>query len=166
MEKDLDYEKNNIGINEQYPNGGIKCKNYMICNTILPNWWYECVGGFNYLCSNCERIFGIHLCVIDKIECPICITETKGVRLLNCDHSLCIHCFKRCYYGSPINNYPIFPYPEIEEEYWNESPCNTNKWNDYPLIQIYLEEWDECDELIQEQYRNEEYLRKCPLCRN
>lgn len=42
MTRDLEYEKNNIGYDEQYPRetgGGIKCKNYEICEEVLPSWY-------------------------------------------------------------------------------------------------------------------------------
>ena len=38
--RDLQYEQENIGYDDQYPEGGIKCKNYDLCEVILPsNWW-------------------------------------------------------------------------------------------------------------------------------
>jgi hypothetical protein len=52
MEKDLDYENNNIGYDSQYTKengGGIKCKNYIICGCVLPTWWFDCKG--SYLCT-------------------------------------------------------------------------------------------------------------------
>lgn len=82
--------------------------------------------------------------------------------LPRCEHSVCIECFKRCYYGSKENE-PEFPYPEIEEEY-DDDPENP-KWNNYPLIQIYNEEYDIWLDEKEEKYLNEENLRKCPLCR-
>ena len=54
--KDLNYEKNNIGYDSQYPDGGIKCKNYELCNAVLPYWWWDCKGC--YLCTNCDMMFG------------------------------------------------------------------------------------------------------------
>ena len=47
MNRDFDYENNNIAYDWQYTEvdgGGIKCKNYIICETVLPKWWYECKG--------------------------------------------------------------------------------------------------------------------------
>ena len=44
MVRDVEYENNNIGYDEQYPEGGIKCKNFEICEDILPKWWYDCKG--------------------------------------------------------------------------------------------------------------------------
>lgn len=59
MKRDLEYENKNIGYDEQYPiedGGGIKCKNYEICETVLPKWWFNCKGC--YLCTNCDMMFG------------------------------------------------------------------------------------------------------------
>ena len=52
MQRDLNYENNNVGFDWQYTaedGGGIKCKNYELCEHILPKWWFECKG--NYLCK-------------------------------------------------------------------------------------------------------------------
>lgn len=40
MERDLNYENNNTAYDDQYSEdeGGIKCKNYEVCNSVLPKW--------------------------------------------------------------------------------------------------------------------------------
>ena len=66
MSRDIAYENNNIVYDEQYPEkdgGGLKCKNYEICNTILPEWWFDCKG--HYLCTNCHMCFGT-CCKVSK----------------------------------------------------------------------------------------------------
>ena len=82
MVRDIEYENNNnIDFDSQYPEqdgGGIKCKNFELCESVLPKWWFECKG--NYLCSNCHMQFGTWgnqtgkgvLEINDNIECPIC----------------------------------------------------------------------------------------------
>ena len=75
---------------------------------------------------------------------------------------MCIDCFKRCYYGyGDTKNEPPFPYPKhIEDEYWDNQ--ENQKWeNDYPLIQIYNEEWNKWEN---KKHKNEKNLQKCPLC--
>ena len=45
MNRDLDYEKSNIGYDWQYTQedgGGIKCKNHVVCEAVLPKWWFDC----------------------------------------------------------------------------------------------------------------------------
>lgn len=177
MKRNLEYELNNIGSNEQHPEEGIKCKNYELCETILPKWWFECEG--HYLCMMCHCKFGTWtnenagiyrtgkgvLDITDDLQCPICLEIKRSVSLPNCEHTLCIKCFKRCYYGDDNReDEPKFPYPDVENEYDNDP--NNPKWNiDYPLIQIYNEEWNEWDDKRAQKYEDEEHLRHCPLCR-
>lgn len=167
MNRDIEYEKNNIGYDEQYPKeegGGIKCKNYEVCDTILPKYWFELKG--EYICTNCDMMFGGILNIKkDLDECPICLILTKQITLFNCNHSICIDCFKRCYYGDDNSeDEPKFPYPEIEDEYHEDD--ENPKWEkDYPLIKKYYEAYKIWEEENEIKYENEEHLRKCPLCR-
>ena len=106
-------QNNNIGFDEQFPEeegGGIKCKNYELCESVLPKWWFECKG--NYLCTNCHMFFGTWkfqgqeyktgkgiLEISDNLDCPICLENKRSIEQPNCEHTLCIECFKRCYYS-------------------------------------------------------------------
>lgn len=174
MERDLDYENNNIGFDHQYPEeggGGIKCKNYELCGCILPEWWFDCKG--NYLCTNCHMLFGNwkghlgkgELEIIDDLECPICLENKRSIAQPRCEHTSCIECFKRIYYGNDdTENEPTFPYPNIEDEYYEDQ--DNPKWEtDYPLIKIHNEEWNKWDDEKNQKYEEELHLRKCPLCR-
>jgi hypothetical protein len=108
-EKDTEYENNNIAYDYQYTEevgGGIKCKNYELCEVVLPKWWFECKN--NYLCTNCHMLFGTWgesntgkgiLEINNNLECPICLENKRGISQPNCEHTLCIGCFKRCHYG-------------------------------------------------------------------
>ena len=176
MNRDLEYEKNNIGYNWQYTKedgGGIKCKNYIICECILPIWWFDCKG--SYLCTGCHIAFGSWksgertytgkgiLTVIENAECPICLEIKKCISQPRCEHSACISCFKRCYFGDESGE-PTFPYSDIEDEYYDDQ--ENPKWsNDYPLIKIYNEEWNKWDDDKIYKYENEEHLRCCSVCR-
>lgn len=106
MERDFNYENNNIGFDYQYTEedgGGIKCKNYELCETILPKWWFDCKS--NYLCTTCHMMFGTWgkmpngnngkgiLEISDMIECPICLENKKGISQPKCQHFVCIDCF-------------------------------------------------------------------------
>ena len=178
MERDLEYENNNIAFdwqNTEEDGGGIKCKNYELCKAVLPKWWFECKG--NYLCTNCHMMFGTWgsgenahtgkgvLEISDNVECPICLEVKRSISQPNCEHTVCIKCFKRCHYGDDnAENEPKFPYPDIEDEYYDNT--ENPKWeNNYPLIKIYNEEWNKWDDKKIQKYTNEENLRKCPLCR-
>lgn len=174
-ERDTEYENNNIAYEYQYTEevgGGIKCKNYELCKTLLPKWWFECKG--NYLCINCHMLFGTWgeshtgkgiLEISDNLECSICLENKRSITQPNCEHTVCIKCFKRCYYGDDnTENEPKFPYPYIEDEYYEDQ--DNQKWDtDYPLVKIYNEEWEKWDDEKNQKYENEENLRKCPLCR-
>ena len=179
MERDTEYENNNIAYDEQYTKedgGGIKCKNYELCEAVLPKWWFECKG--NYLCTNCHMMFGTWkfqgqeyktgkgiLDISDNIECPVCLEVKRSISQPNCDHTVCIDCFKRCYYGDDdAENEPKFPYPVIEDEYYEDT--DNPKWDtDYPLIKIHNEEYNKWNDEKIKKFENEEYNRKCPLCR-
>jgi hypothetical protein len=179
MERDLEYENNNIAFDWQCTEedgGGIKCKNYELCETVLPKWWFECKG--NYLCTNCHMMFGTWkfqgqeyktgkgvLDISDNLECPICLEVKRSISQPNCEHTVCIKCFKRCYYGDDdAENEPQFPYPDIEDEYYDNT--ENPKWeNNYPLIKIHNEEWNKWDDEKIQKNSNEAYLQKCPLCR-
>jgi hypothetical protein len=165
MNRDFDSENSNIGYDFQYTKedgGGIKCKNYVICECVLPKWWFDFKG--NYLCNNCDMLFGT-LKTTNNVECPICLETTECISQPGCNHSLCISCFKRCYYGDQnIEGKPIFPYPDIEEEYYEDT--ENIKWeNDYPLIKMYSEEDMNWEDAKQTKYENEKNLRSCCLCR-
>lgn len=143
----------------------IKCPNYLVCESLNPKWLYYCHR--EDLCTSCSVVDGSgKLSFSDEIiECPICLEHKLGVKQINCNHFICIHCFKRCHYGEERVDYPNFPYSkEIENEY-EENP-NDPKWErDYPLIKIYIETLDSIDNYYDQKYDNEENLRKCPLCR-
>jgi hypothetical protein len=121
MNRDFEYENSNTGYD-----GGIKCKNYEICDCVLPKWWFEYKG--HYLCTECHMMFGTWgkgenkhlgngvLVIKDNIECPICTEYKRGVSQPRCSHFVCIDCFKRCYYGDESREgEPAFPYPEVED---------------------------------------------------
>jgi hypothetical protein len=173
MQRYLDYENNNIGYDFQYSEedgGGIKCKNYELCECVLPKWWFECKG--NYLCTNCHMMFGTWgsgenshtgkgiLEISNNIYCPICLKTKRGILYPRCNHKACIECFKRCMYGDNSGE-PVFPYPDIEYEYYED--IENIKWkNKYPLIETYNinhNEWED------KNYENNKHLRLCPLCR-
>lgn len=71
---------------------------------------------------------------------------------------------KRCYYGDESRDgEPEFPYPDIQDEYYDD--VDNTKWkDDYPLINIYNEEWNQWDDNRNEQNEKDKHLKKCPLC--
>lgn len=170
-ERDLEYERINT-INDE-----IKCKNYEICDTTIPVYWFERMG--RYTCVGCHMMFGtwgMHLgkgehgvlIFMNDLECPICLDTKRCVSQPRCEHYACVDCFKRCYYGAE-REYPDFPYPEIEDNYYDDIDVwrqNNPNWKiDYPLIEKYEQESDIIDDQFNSQYSNEKHLRICPLCR-
>ncbi|MFK5969036.1 MAG: hypothetical protein QM487_02795 [Candidatus Marithrix sp.] len=147
----------------------IKCKNYEICDSILP------VHSGNYLCTTCHINFGTwgvmpngnngkgFLPIYDNVKCSFCLESKRGIVQPKCDHLLCIGCFKNRYFGDRSKYVePLFPYPDIEDDYYDDQEID--KWNEeYPLIKTYTEEWNDWDEKY---CKIEEYLAKCPLCLN
>lgn len=155
---------NNLEDNTQYNEDEIKCKNYIICNSTIPEWDKD-------ICINCDLLYGKWkggkgiLPIYENKECPICLDIETNIELPYCNHTLCLNCFNRCFHVQHnIENMPIFPYPDLEEEYYN-NPEHI-KWDiDYPLIKSYynqLDIWEKNNEL---QYENESHLHKCPICR-
>jgi hypothetical protein len=167
MNRDFEYEKKNIAFDEQYieeEGGGIKCKNYEVCNAVLPKWWFDCKSC--YLCTNCDMMFGRNLTFKNANDCPICLEVKKGLSQPNCDHFVCMDCFVRCYYGPPDEPQPEFPYSkEVEEEYESFPRINVEMELRYPLLKQYRNDLDAWEMQRQEKFENEENLRSCPICR-
>lgn len=173
MDRDLDYENDNIAYDWQYTlekGGGIKCKNYQICNSILSKDWFLYKG--NYLCANCHINFGtwgngveVHhgkgdLPLHNNKECPVCLETKQGVEMPRCNHTTCIDCLKDMY---RFFDEPDFPYSiEIQDEY-EEDPENPVWELYYPLIKDYQEKIDHIDEIAEQPMKD--YLSKCPVCR-
>jgi hypothetical protein len=55
--RDVEYETSNTIYDECYERNGIKCKNYKLCQHILPPDHYEMLA--NYLCMSCGDWFKI-----------------------------------------------------------------------------------------------------------
>lgn len=130
MERDMNYERDNSVYTEEDGNV-IKCKNYEVCASVLPEWWFDCKG--HYICTNCDIMFGTWghgenthigkgtLEIRDNLECPICLEIKRSISQPRCEHTLCISCFKRCYFGDDNSEgEPEFPYPEIFDEYQDD----------------------------------------------
>ena len=156
--RDLKYEQDNIGYDQQYPEGGIKCKNYELCEHILsPDWWEKFQ---NYLCMTCgswyKNGFGWNELEFKSTneECIICSEMcSRQVKFpANCIHWFCIPCSQNIlfynetrYHLSPVHfgcpscpNGCINPvkgkqcnckeYDEIIEQWGKENP---NEYNEY-----------------------------------
>jgi hypothetical protein len=98
------------------------------------------------------------------MEFPICLDTNTAITRPTCEHHpICVSCFKRCYYGVRENE-PKFPYPEVEDEYFDDQ--DNPKWeSDYPLIRTYNKECSDLEDLREYNYDNEQNLRTCHYCR-
>lgn len=181
MNRDFDNENSTIGCDIQYTGGGIKCKNYIKCKRVLPTWSVDCEEC--NVCSRRDMMFGPWKSGEYKhigkglgemgmyLECQVCLEIKECMPQPRCNHPLCISCFYRCYHGphDSIDGEPIFPYPDIAEEYSYDTRDYTEKhitWgNDYPLIKIYEEEWNKWNDKRTEQNEKDENFRICPICR-
>jgi len=150
------------------------CKNFEFCDGMQPPQWcgegghsirYLDSGGDPDLCMNCAVMFRKELVFKDDVECPICFETKKGITQPNCEHAICIECFRDCYYGK--YDEPDFPYSkDIEEEYdeyddlYNAPKSFLDK---YPLIREYEEE---CNKRYDRQNEMISVNSRCPLCRS
>ena len=100
---------------------------------------YECIINHN-------KPISIH----DNIDCSVCYENNKGIELSNCNHIICINCYKNIYFGfisedilttagNPINSKK----PKKREDIFTvkESFHNSSRYYDFsqPLIDL-LEE--------------------------
>jgi hypothetical protein len=101
----------------------------------------------------------------DHEECPICLETTTCVKQLNCNHKICVDCFKRCHIPPYWNDpHPQFPYDsELEDEY--DSQWDYPRWRNDPLIQKYEEDWKRWESEREEREASESYLKICSICR-
>lgn len=165
-ERDLVYEAENK-IPAEYEPGvmHIKCKNWEVCGTGLPEWWWECKG--RYVCTNCDMGRwakwkggkGV-LEFKEDVYCTVCFETKRGVSEPRCSHfTSCIECFKRRYYGKKIIQL-AWPYDEnIRDEY--EQDTNNPKWKtDYPLIEAWEKYLDAQDAEFALHYEREKRDRK------
>jgi|SRR6056300_657232 hypothetical protein len=144
------------------------CKNFEFCGSTRwphPNSYLE-DGGDPDLCLNCARMFRKELVFKNDVECPVCFETKRGITLPNCEHAICIECFRDCYYGPDFDE-PDFPYSkDIEEEYEEYGGlCDTPKsfLEQYPLIYEYEEE---CNRRYDRQKDMTSVNSRCPLCRS
>ena len=187
MVRDLQYEQLNTIYDEDYKINGIKCKNYELCQHILPPEHYENLA--NYLCMTCGDWFKVGGFGWNELEfrvgeeeCVVC-NETSNKQLkfpTNCGHWFCLSCSRNILFWDETR-YHLSPVP------YGCPSCPNGCVNPEKGKQCYCEEYDEIqEEWEQEQpdkykeWNNAEYISielseniggsvfgsaKCPLCR-
>jgi hypothetical protein len=125
-----------------------QCPNYLFCKRKCPEWVLQCNCG---LCDDCSSTFGMELLFVTKEDCNVCQEKnTTCVQYKHCSHHGCLNCISYSFYGTgyeffDVENEPKFPYQkETEEEYYDDQ--ENKKWEEFPLIQKYLKEWNKWDE--------------------
>lgn len=184
MSRDLEYENANIGYDEQYTEekgGGIKCKNYELCDAVLPMWWYDCKE--KYLCTNCDVFNWNELEFRDTNEdCVVCYSNNSREMKFpaNCEHWFCVNCSKNILFWNetryhlspepygcpPCPNGCVNPkkgkqcyceeYDTVQENWELNQPEQFEKWND---------DEDESIDLSNQTYGSVYSSKTCPLCR-
>lgn len=180
-EQDLQYEKDNIGIDQRTGEEGIKCKNYELCQHILPQMWFNIKG--YYICMNCDIFGWKELKFREGIEeCIICNeTGIKQVKFpTNCGHWFCVSCSRDILFWDETR-YHLSPEP------FGCPPCPNGCKNPIRGKQCYcyeyddiLDKWKEDNPEQFEEYNDAEHesidlsettqgsvysSMKCPLCR-
>ena len=139
-----------------------KCKNSELCEyegepSCLDGYWS--IPG---LCMNCVVLFRKELIFKNGVECPVCYETKRGVMQPKCEHSICLDCFKSCYYGKYED--PVFPYSsDVQKEYNGFTYGVPASFLDmYPLIEEYE---NESDRRFNKQMEMIRVNSRCPICR-
>lgn len=141
-----------------------KCPNFIVCHEKYPECIGECCDG---LCANCDSSYGrwkggpgILTFSVQEIECPICFENSiTNVKLPNCDHYICVSCFRVFSYGLPIPQ-PPFPYNDEIWTLYEELGINNPRFINDELIHQWEHDCNEHEERINVSNR------ECPLCRS
>ncbi len=133
------------------------CANALVCGLRnYPEW----VADFKHgVCLPCSTKFKKPL-QFSEDECPVCLETKTCVTLLNCSHKECIDCFKRAWYGAEPPPKPEFPLPEDKWDEYEEGLLDN-----HPLIVKWENDCEKWELANASEWRREENLRCCPLCR-
>ena len=118
----------------------------------------------------------------DNIECCICLNNSWGVKLPNCNHFICPKCYYKIYNGYVTSNFhsvnpepkyperPIYPYQNEDknkEIFYSITEDNTylewfiNENEDlYNSIKLNTEFVDNLDVKLKKWFENNEYINK------
>lgn len=139
------------------------CLNSLVCNSTQENAIMVTGGD---LCLTCDIAFGKTLVLIEKVDCPLCLQNgVKGVQRLECEHSLCLSCFKKAHFGSFTEPRPAFPYPnridlDFTDRLWDP------EWKKDPLLLKYAKDTEEWETRLYEAFNHDEQMRVCSNCGN
>jgi hypothetical protein len=95
-----------------------ECKNFIICGNKTDS---------DDLCMNCWCLFGewrdknCDITVKNTNDtCPLCEqTNITTLYRMNCEHYVCVDCFKNIYIGQPFKNYKNITWEKYVNNYEN-----------------------------------------------
>ena len=111
----------------------VPCPNFEVCDGRMDSQLRTC--------GNCAfRRIVLHkkdiLTFTDDIECPLCLECKRGVTNINCDHYVCIECFRELHKFESADDPPPFPYDVMIEEDYDENP---EKYENDTIINTWLD---------------------------
>lgn len=124
------------------------CKNYLICSNKSDQ---EYLDAHENYCIDCNNLFGkwreksFTLKFTETLEtCPLCFQKNqKCIKRVDCDHFLCVDCFRLVYYGYHKIEKPHFPIDGREKEYLDNISNNiTEDWMKDKIIENYINKLD------------------------
>ena len=118
-------------------------------------------------CGNCtfRRIVNKKKDILtfkDDIECPVCLECKREVTNINCDHYICVDCFREMHRYIEDGEGPPFPGDETTEEDYNNNP---EKYENVPSFKKWLDCCETYYDEIDKKNDERQNLRLCPLCR-
>ena len=100
-------------------------ENLSICDTGLSCW--------AMLFPGCLQVSNI--IIQQNQECPVCYEEKTSIRLPNCEHTLCMDCFRKVYFGYSTMEKPLsrFDFPKEEDDavFPYDDANKKEEWEDY-----------------------------------
>jgi hypothetical protein len=138
-----------------------ECLNFSVCNSSQTN---SIMIQGSLLCFSCDIAFGKPLTFLHKADCQICSSQkVDAIKRLNCDHALCLTCFKKAHYGEPPVK-PVFPYEKKIELEYLENEWDP-RWNNDPLIKKYQADYSAWVEKLHANFKECDPMRTCAVCK-
>ncbi len=133
----------------------IKCPNFRLCSNASPQWVLFCHGG---RCGNCNICFGCNLTFTDKAEeCVVCMEDKTTFIKWQCQHDLCVDCFRENHGWGKRNHELFIRDPKI---------YTLEEYNIIRAEEAKLEKSEEDNIEAESSDKRPEYIGKCPICRN
>jgi hypothetical protein len=137
------------------------CPNFLVCNSSQEN--SIMITGGN-MCFSCDVAFVKPLVFLENTNCQVCSVEaTTAVKRFECNHALCLTCFKKAHYGDPPPR-PAFPYEKNLELEYLENEWDP-KWSQDPLIKKYHFDYSAWVEKLHTNFKECDPMRSCAECK-